>query len=78
MRLALTILTSQAQLPTQHARLKRQVTLQSRENDMLSVALVREHIKIPVTSLLTPKIYLWGPHEVQRFRFKYRTRDRLN
>lgn len=45
---------------------------------MLSVASsVREHIKIPVTSPLTPQIYLWGPHEVQRFRFKYRTRDRL-
>lgn len=46
---------------------------------MLSVsALVREHIKIPVTSPLTPQIYLWGLHEVQRFRFKYRARDKLN
>lgn len=46
---------------------------------MLSMAaLVREHIKIPVTSPLTPQIYLLGPHEVQRFRYKYRRRDRLN
>lgn len=41
-------------------------------------ALVREHIKIPVTSPLTPQIYLWGSHEVQKFRFKYRTRNRFN